>query len=74
MIKSQGIRAGRSLEVYSVSDAPWDNGKARPPSKVLLHHFDTSPETRLTGGKKESRISVQVQAGQKMLIIYCVCL
>lgn len=50
MIKS---RAGRSLEVCSVSDTAWDNGNALPPSKVSLHRFDTDflQKTDLLGKK-----------------------
>lgn len=54
MIKSRGMRAGRSLEVCSVSDTAWDNGKALPPSKVSLYHFDTSLENRLIGKERDS--------------------
>lgn len=70
MIKSRGMRAGRSLEVCSVSDTAWDNGNALPPSKVSLHHFDTCPENRLIGKnkwkKKKILTSVRVKTGQKM--------
>lgn len=53
MIKSRGMRAGRSLEVCSVSDTAWDNGNALPPSKVSLHRFDTDflQKTDLLGKK-----------------------